>query len=192
MKNEKKAITQFPVLDLLRERYSTRTFSSKEISSDDLNTLFEAATWSFSAANEQPWRYIVGKKGTALFDRLFNILSPGNQPWCKDAAVLVLSIGTNTFEKTGAKMTSMQHDVGAANMSLAIQAISMNIYIHPMGGFDGEKAKVEFNLPNTLEPIVMIAMGYLGDVDQLQEPFKTREKAPRSRKSINEIILEIE
>jgi len=64
----KEAHTQYPVIDLIRKRWSARSFSEKEISQTDLNSLFEAARWAASSSNEQPWQYIYAFKGTDSFD----------------------------------------------------------------------------------------------------------------------------
>ena len=82
------------------------------------------------------------------------------------------------------------HDIGAANILLTLQANSMGIYTHIMEGFSKEKAKSLLKLDNDLEPVVMIALGYPDKAEKLEEPFKTRELAPRSRKGLNEILLD--
>ena len=184
----KRAVTKYPVLDIIKNRWSPRSFSEKNIAEADINTILEAGTWAFSAINEQPWRYIVARRGTDLFNSFFGLLFPGNQPWNRTAAALVISIGKKTFADDKINASAL-HDVGAANMLLTLQANSMGIYTHIIGGFDKEKATKLLNLTNDLEPVVMIAMGYPGPADKLDEPFKTRETAPRTRKSLDEIIL---
>jgi nitroreductase len=190
MKHTKHATTQYPVMDIIKHRWSPRSFSGKDISAHDLNTILEAASWSFSAINEQPWRYIVAHKGTPLFDTFFNSLVPGNQPWNKQAAALVLSLQKTTFSSNGNANGIALHDVGAANMLLTIQANSLGIYTHLMGGFDKVKATSTLQLPGDTEAVVMIALGYPDDAEKLEEPFKERETAPRSRKQLSEIVLE--
>ena len=85
------AKTKYPVTELIRNRWSARAFSKKDIADNDLFTLFEAAHWAASANNEQPWRYIYAKReDKETFDKMVNCLMPGNQPWAKNAAVLIL------------------------------------------------------------------------------------------------------
>jgi len=184
----KSAVTKYPVLDIIKNRWSPRSFSGKAISAADLNTILEAGTWAFSAINEQPWRYIVAHRDTALFNSFFDLLFPGNQPWNKNAAVLVISIIKKTFANNSIN-TSAQHDVGAANMLLTLQANSMGIYTHVMGGFNKEQAAALLQLDEAFEPVVMIAIGYPDKADKLDEPFRTRETAPRTRKPLDEVIL---
>jgi nitroreductase len=189
MHTAKIAITRNPVIDLIKNRWSPRSFSEKHITQQDLDTIIEAGSWAFSAINEQPWRYIVAQRGTDRFNSFFNLLAGGNQPWNKNAAALVISFSKKTFSANGQPNTTAQHDVGAANMLLTLQANSMGIYTHVMGGFDKQAAAHILQLGEDFEPVVMIALGYPDHADKLEEPFKAREKAPRARKPLEEIIL---
>jgi nitroreductase len=182
-------ITHGPVIDVIKNRWSARSFSDQPISGTDMDTLIEAATWAFSASNEQPWRYVIGHKGTALFDQLWGFLDPGNQIWCKNAAVLMVTAIETTLAKNGTLNTWAMHDLGAANFALTLQANSMGIFTHPMAGFDRKRAKEELALPTTVEPVAMMALGYRDAPEKLPEPFLTRELAPRKRKPIEEVII---
>lgn len=192
MSQIKKAETIHPVLEIIKNRWSPRSFSGKAISSEDMDTILEAATWSFSSRNEQPWRYVVAHKDTDLFHTFFELLSPGNQPWNKKAAALILSLGKETYGETDKINLSMLHDVGAANMLLTLQANSMDICSHILEGFNKEQTITLLKLEKHLIPVVMIAMGYLDDAEKLEEPFKTRETSRRSRKELSEIVLNLE
>jgi nitroreductase len=185
----KSAVTKYPVLDIIKNRWSPRSFSGKAIAPEDLHTILEAATWAFSAANEQPWRYALAHQGTEQFNSFFNLLVAGNQPWNKNASVLLVSISKKTFAANDKINSSALHDVGAANMLLTLQANSMGIATHVMGGFDKAKTISLLHINDDAEPVVMIALGYPDHAEKLEEPFKTRETAPRTRKPLDEIIL---
>lgn len=191
MSEIKKAQTQNPVLDIIKDRWSARSFSEKPISEDTMNTIIEAASWSFSANNEQPWRYAVAYKGTPLFEKFYDLLMGGNQPWCKNAAALVLSLGKKTYTSNGQPNSAMMHDVGSANMLLTLQANAFGIYTHVLGGYHAGRAAEEFQFDEDLVPVYMIALGYLDDSEKLEEPFKTREVTPRSRKQLNEVLIDL-
>lgn len=76
---EKPAETQYPIHDLLRRRWSPRTFAERAIKPETLRSLFEAARWAPSSYNEQPWRFIVAtKEERTEYERLFNCLVEGN------------------------------------------------------------------------------------------------------------------
>ncbi|MEO1257157.1 MAG: nitroreductase family protein [Bacteroidota bacterium] len=166
---------------LIQKRWSPRSFSGQTISEEQLDELFEAARWSASANNEQPWLYIYAFRGTPEFEQLWNCLLPGNQPWTKQAAVLMVALARKTFAKTGKPNPWAIHDLGMANAQLFLQAAHRNIYGHMMAGFDKTKTASLLTLDDDVEPICMAALGYLGEVEALQEPYKSRELSRRER-----------
>lgn len=184
----KVANTGFPVMDLIRERWSPRSFSPEVPTEAQLQTLAEAASWAPSANNEQPWHFIMARKGTAGFDHLVETLLPGNKIWAQHAGALILSAVRTQFAANGNPNGFARHDLGMAHGFLALQAKSMDLYTHFMGGFD--KALAQALLPDSpvMEAVAVIAVGYLGGAEQLEEPFLTREKTPRSRKEMGEYL----
>lgn len=186
----KEAKTIYPVNELISERWSPRAFSNKSISTEEISTILEAASWAASAMNEQPWRYRFALKGTPGFETMLSCILPGNQLWAKEAAALILSSGNKTFNGNGQLNKSFLHDCGMANANLITQALSMDIYTHIMGGFDSVKTISTFQLEESEEPICFIALGYLGSPETLSEPFKTREIAPRTRKPLEEFTFD--
>ncbi len=188
MENIKIAKTQYPVMDAIKDRWSPRSFSEKALTENDTNTIIEAASWAFSSNNSQPWNYIVGLKGDATFQKLVDCLMPGNSPWAKNAAALILSIAINKSADGKANPVAL-HDVGAANTLLTLQANSMDVYTHLMGGFDRAKATEVFAISPDHSPVVIIALGYLDSPEKLISPYKERELTPRTRKPLSEIIL---
>lgn len=184
------ADTQYPVLDLIKKRWSARSFSKQAIDEKDLFTLIEAASWMFSANNEQPWRFIVASRGTIAFENVVQSLSAGNVLWAKNAAAFIVSIAKTNFDKEGNPANDWaEHDLGAANAAMILQATSMNISAHPMAGFNKDHIKSSFGLGEYLKPVAVIALGYLDEAEKLEEPFKTRELTPRKRKPLAELIL---
>ncbi len=184
------ADTKYPVLDLIKNRWSARSFSNKSIDEKDLYTLVEAASWMFSANNEQPWRFIVAPRGTIAFSQIMQSLVPGNSLWAKNAAAFIVSIANTVFEKEGHPFNHWaEHDLGAANAAMILQATSMDIFAHPLAGFNASDIKESFGLNDHLKPVTVIALGYLDDAEKLEEPFKSRELTPRKRKPLAELIL---
>ena len=183
----KTAETKYPVIDLIKNRWSARSFSAQPISEESMNTLMEAASWAASAGNEQPWLYYYAHQGSEGFQNLWECLNGGNQPWCKDAAVLLVSVYRKTSASTGKPNANAVHDTGMANAQLFLQATSMRIYTHPMAGYDRERLTELLKLGDDKGIACMVALGYLDDAEKLEEPFKTREVTPRTRKDISEI-----
>jgi nitroreductase len=95
-----KAITDYPVNDLIASRWSPYCFANRSVSDEDLRSLFEAARWAASSYNEQPWSYIVAKKEDAdEFGRLLSCLVEANQAWAKAASALALGISRLNFAR---------------------------------------------------------------------------------------------
>lgn len=187
------AKTKYDIIEVIKNRWSARSFSDKTISENDLRTLFEAASWAFSANNAQPWEYIYAhREDSEAFRKLHSCLMAGNLPWTKNAAVLMAVLAHKKLEN-GHENKAAKHDVGSANATLMLQATSMNIYGHVMGGFDANKAIEILNINTEVsEPIVFIALGYLDEAEKLDEPFKTRELTPRTRKPLVEIVKRLQ
>jgi nitroreductase len=190
--NIKLAKTEHEIIDLIKNRWSPRSFSDKPLSKESMDTLFEAASWAFSSGNGQPWKYIYAhRENKESFEKLVHCLMPANQVWAKNAAVLMAVFMHKKTEHGNPNKTAM-HDIGAANATLALQAESMNIYVHVMGGFDAAKTIETLDIDTAeLEPVVFMALGYLGSPEKLEEPFKTRELTPRNRKPVKDFTFEL-
>ena len=179
------------IIDLIRNRWSIRAFAEKPISEEKINSLFEAARWAASANNEQPWEYLYAHKGSEGFRKIWSALLAGNQPWAGNAAVLVVSMARKIFQATEKENTLAQHDLGMANANLLHQSTSMDIYAHPMAGFDKSRLVDALEIADDMNPVCIIALGYRGDPDRLDEPYKTREQGERKRKPISEFARRI-
>lgn len=177
----KQAPFELGLHELLQKRWSARSFDQKSISDDTLRLLFQAAAWSSSSMNEQPWRFVYGNRGNTTHDAIASVLMPGNALWASSAPVLLAVFAKKEF-KDGSGNLHAWHDVGAACTSLLLQGVAIGIYGHQMGGFDRDKAKQVFAYSDEYDIVSIIALGYLGDPDALEEPFRTREATPRSRK----------
>jgi nitroreductase len=188
--NPKIPTTVFPVADFVTARWSPRAFSAQAISQDTLHTLLEAASWAPSSMNEQPWVFCYAHRGSPEFQQYFDCLMPGNQGWANRAAVLVLALAHKTFPANGKPNRHAMFDTGAAVTTLLMQAASLDIYGHIMGGFDMVKAHTELGIPDSYEISSILALGYIESADTLEEPFKARELQPRSRKPLAEFVFE--
>lgn len=184
----KEAVTQYPVHEFIRQRWSARSFADRPIEHDTLMTLLEAASWTPSSMNEQPWVFLYAHKGEPAFQQMFDCLLPGNR-WADGAQVLLLSLARTNFTSNGQANRHALHDTGAANMALLLQAAAMDIFGHQMGGFNMHKTIESFQIPDDLEPVCFISLGYLDDPEKLEEPFRSRELTPRKRKALSEFAF---
>jgi nitroreductase len=180
-----------PIHDLIKNRWSPTAFSSKRVEGEKLLSLFEAARWAPSAFNAQPWYFIVAtQQDGALFEKILDCLKEGNQAWARNAPVLMLSLMKNYLREDLEKPNqTAQHDVGLAVENLVLEAKAHDLYAHQMGGIYHDKIIETFNLPAGHEAIAAIALGYLGDPNELPEDRRERELRPRERKPISEFVF---
>lgn len=171
--------SEYPLHSFILDRWSPRSFSKEEVSNEAVMTLLEAARWAASTSNTQPWRFIAGRAGNENFEKILDTLAVGNQLWAKDAPVLIA-----TFIKGGSL-----YDLGLAVGNLSTQATSMNLYVHQMAGFDKAKMMENFSLSDEYQAVTVLAVGYLGEPDALQEPFKSRELTAQTRLPLEELLL---
>ncbi len=180
----------YDIYPLIQQRWSPRAFSTQPVAEEQIMMLFEAARWAASSGNEQPWRFIYATQAQAeRYGQLAACLSESNRVWATAAPALILTLARTTSSRSGQPNRYALHDVGLATGNLSLQAAALDLFVHPMGGFSGEKARQLFDLPPELEPVAMIAVGYLGDPEQLPENLKERELAPRQRRPLEELIL---
>ena len=90
---QKPAPTDFPVHELIRERWSPRAFADKPVPQKVLRSIFEAARWAPSSSNEQPWAYIVATRDDKdNFEKMLSVLVEFNANWAKSAPVLAIAV----------------------------------------------------------------------------------------------------
>lgn len=176
------------VEETILRRWSPRAFSNRPVTPEEIAKLFEAARWTASSSNEQPWRFIVGRKGDAAYTKIFDALAEGNQIWAGNAPVLVLSVAKTNFP-SGAPNYHALHDTGAALATLSLQATAMGLHTHPMAGFDHRKISASLGIPDDFQVGAVTAIGYLGDAAMLPEKLRERETAARSRKPLTELVF---
>jgi nitroreductase len=177
------------VIEDILKRWSPRAYSDQVVTPESLKEVFEAARWAASSYNEQPWRFLVGHRGDETYKKIFDSLVEFNQSWAKTAPVLILSAGKKTFTANGSPNHYQLHDTGAATAYVALQATALGFHTHSMGGFDLDKVRKSFNIPDDFEIGSVTALGYLGDPDTLPEQVKQMELAPRQRKPLSEIVF---
>lgn len=183
------AQTSAPVLDALAERWSPRSFDGDHsLPEGALRGLFEAARWAPSANNSQPWRFIITRRGSESFAKVESALAGNNQLWAGRAAALVVNIA-EVVDAAGTPRKFAEYDLGQAVAHLSVQAQSEGLHLHQMGGFDRDAVRAAFEIDERFVPVSVTAIGALGSHDQLSEPLRERESAPRVRLPLEELVL---
>jgi len=155
---------------------------------EKLRSLFEAARWSPSAGNTQPWVYVVATKENPAHQKLVQTLMGFNTVWAENAPVLVLTLAYLNPQRPGGNHYGY-YDLGQAVAHLSIQAAELGLHVHQMAGFDAQKARELFEIPAGYVPTTVVALGYLGSAEDLPEELRQREAAPRTRKPLDEFVF---
>jgi nitroreductase len=185
-----KAVTDYPVNELIASRWSPYSFANRAVSDEDLRSLFEAARWAPSSNNEQPWSYIIAKREDAdEFGRLLSCLVVFNQVWAKAASVLALSFSRLNFASNNEPNSAAIHDLGLAAGNLVLEATTRGLSVHQMAGILPDRARELYSVPEGYEPKTAIAIGYAGEPIELPEKLRARDSARRPRKPLKEFMF---
>lgn len=184
--SHKPANTAVAILDALAHRWSPYRFhADRDVSGEDLTGLLEAARWAPSSFGEEPWRFIVARRGDPHRTALEETLVDGNA-YAKRASVLIATLAKGTFSRNGKPNRVALHDVGLATGNLLAEATARGLITHPMGGFDKEALREAFGVPEDFTPVTVLAIGHY-DPDLTDEALSRRDARERRRRPLEEI-----
>jgi nitroreductase len=189
--NPHKQITpDHPIQPWIAERWSPYAFADRPVPEDDLRSVFEAARWSASSYNEQPWRYIVATKADiAEHERLLSCLVEGNRAWARAAPVLALGCTSLTLALTGQPNAAAEHDLGLASANLSLEATARGLAVHQMIGILPDRARELYRIPDGFRPLTGLAIGYAAGPEARPEKLRGRDLAPRTRRPLAETVF---
>ncbi|KOV80535.1 nitroreductase family protein [Nocardia sp. NRRL S-836] len=174
--------------ELISKRWSPRAFSADAtITDDELRVLLEAARWAPSHGNSQPARFVVGHRGSPTFDKIHETLRPGNKTWAGRASVLLIGCVITADDR--GDLSNVEFGLGLAMENIALQAVDLGLITHMMGGFDREAAHAAFSMPADVRPLVAMALGRPGRVEDLPEDLQAREQRERRRHPLSETVF---
>jgi nitroreductase len=184
-----RANTDHPVSEIIAKRWSARAFSTRPVEFSKLLSILEAARWAPSSRNEQPWRYIVfTSDNPEMLKKAQSVLKEIND-YAKRAPILICAITKKTYSENGNPNRLYFHDLGAANENMFLEAFNQGLIMHEMGGFDVQKARDIFIVPEDYELGIMIAIGYQDAYHVLPERLRHKAFTPRVRKPLSEIVF---
>jgi nitroreductase len=171
------------------DRWSPRAFDSEPLSQRQVDTLFEAARWSPSCYNEQPWLFVYATTEVDR-ERFLPALVEGNQSWAKRVPLLMFLLCRRTFAFNGKENRHAPFDAGAAWMSLALQARKLGLHAHAMAGFSREKTYEILQAPvDEYDIMAAIAVGRRAEPSILPENIAAKD-VPSDRKPRGEMARE--
>jgi nitroreductase len=176
------------VIPAVLRRWSPRAYADTPVSDADLKTIFEAVRWTASSSNEQPWRFIVGRKGSETYEKIFSSLVEFNQLWAGKAPVLILDLAYGLTQKNTPNGAAI-YDLGQSAAMLVLQAAELGLAAHQMGGYDREKARQLFGISEEYHLGAVIALGHQGEPGLLTRGMLEQETTPRKRKELSEFVF---
>lgn len=170
----------YDIMEIIKERWSTRSFKSEKIPDDDIKAIIEAARYAPSCFNEQPWRFIVASEENEL-KVLQSFLNEKNFTWAKNAPVLIVILASNVFKHNQKENRYNKFDTGTAWGFLQLEAWTRGYATHGMAGFSKKQARAELMIPDDYDIVAMVAMGKIGeDID-----------FPNTRNPLKDVYLDI-
>jgi nitroreductase len=144
-------------LDLVRKRYSLRKFQDKKIEKEKMLEVLEAARLAPSAANCQPWHFIV-VQDKATLEKVYPLYQ---RDWIKSAPALIVICGDHdlSWRRTDGK-DHCDIDIAIAIDHMTLAAAELGLGTCWICMFDAEKCHELFELPANIEPIALLPIGY--------------------------------
>ena len=190
MNSQKQASVDHPVHDIIARRWSPYGYSDRPVSPADLRSLFEAARWAASSYNAQPWSYLVAtRKEPEAFSRLLQCLVEGKQTWASTAPVLAIGCSKLNFAHNGLPNKAALHDLGLASANLTFEATARGLCVHQMGGILPDKIRDLYAIPEGVQPLTALAIGYPADPDTLSATLRERDLKVRERRPLMEFVF---
>jgi len=163
---------------LLRERYSVREYKPLKVSKVLIIEVLEAGRMAPSAANRQPWNFILVSKK----ENLDLIKSAYNRDWFSKVPQVIVVCG-NHNESWKRAIDQKDHcdvDAAIAIDHMTLRAAELGLGTCWVCHFDPDIVKKALNLPDHIEPIALLPVGY---------PIETKAPA-KKRKTIQEVAFD--
>jgi len=147
-------------LDLAAARYSVRNYSQQPVEKEKILRVLEAARLAPSAVNYQPWRFFV----VTDQDLKEEIWEAYRGEWMRTAPVIIVACGDHgqSWKRRDGK-DHCDVDVAIAVDHLILAAAELELGTCWVCAFDADKVRSALNLPQNLEPVVLIPLGYPGE-----------------------------
>lgn len=166
-------------LELAKSRYSCRKYDQKPVDEEKLSLVLEAGRIAPSAVNYQPWKFIVIREPA----NLDKIKAAYHREWFKSAPCVIAICGdhSRSWKRGGDGKDHADIDVAIAVDHMTLQAADIGLATCWVCNFDKQKCIDVLHLPDEVEPLVLLPLGY-----PLDKPDLHRHQT--KRKEINEVV----
>ncbi|MCM1076092.1 MAG: nitroreductase family protein [Bacteroides sp.] len=168
----------YPQLYRLAElRYSCRSYSDRRVERDTILTILDVARLAPSACNRQPWMFIVADSD----EQREAILGSYDREWVRTAPDFIIACGLHdeAWHRASDGKDHTDVDVSIAVEHLCLAATSLGLATCWVCNFDTEAIRKAFALPDHVEPVAIIPLGY---------PAEPGNVPAKKRKELSEIV----
>jgi len=155
------------ILGVISKRASVRAFdSSKTVSRDQIEAILEAACSAPSAMNTQPWRFYIAETA----DEKRNVMDAmsAHNAWANEAyAFIILLADLRTAYNPNERKYYI--DIGLCLENLLLEAVNQGLAACPCSAFDSDKLYKLLNIPEHLEPLIIVPIGYEANGNTLEK-----------------------
>lgn len=166
------------ILDLLKQRYSVRSYQERPVEEEKLQKLLEAAWVAPSAHNNQPSRLLVVREKSGLTK-----LKSGANIYGAPLAVIVAGDSRSAWVRSYDQKNSMEIDASIIADHIILAATELGLGTIWVCNFNPEVIRNEFNLPDNMEPVNIIGIGYAAG--EAKSPDRHKE----TRKPLSDIVI---
>ncbi|HHY97450.1 MAG TPA: nitroreductase [Firmicutes bacterium] len=153
------------VYSAVMARRSVRRFRPEDISDEDLAKIIEAGRMAPSAANRQPWRFVIVRDP----EKRKEVANACNgQTWLADAGAILAGIGVPAESQKWYPV-----DVAIAMQTMVIVASSLGYGTCWIGAFNEDKVKEVLGIPAEMRVIALTPIGRPAETPQAR-PRKNR------------------
>jgi nitroreductase len=175
------------VKQTIEKRRAYRNIGPVPISEDLLKDLTECASLAPSCFNNQPWRFVFVHEERDL-EKFRSVISKGNE-WMFQASMYIVLFSKPDLDCRIKEREYFLFDSGMALAFMILRATELGFVIHPVAGFDPDKAREMLNIPEDMTVITVAAFGEKlpGTSDVLNEKQKTSEEIRPERLPLEKI-----
>ena len=169
------------VVQLAEKRCSIRSYADSPVEAEKLQALLEAARLAPSAVNFQPWYFVVVKQEAGR--QKMQACYP--RDWFRSAPlyILVCADHNESWKRAADGKDHADIDAAIAAEHICLAAAELGLGTCWVCNFDTELCKSSFNLPEGVEPVVILPTGYPADPALF-------DTTPKKRKSLEALVKE--
>jgi len=162
------------IKEIIRKRYSCRSYKDTPVPEEKLKSILEAAWLSPSASNRQPYKFIIVKDKER---RAKLAEAAAGQSFIATAAIIIAGVSLEPERIMSCQVPTYAVDLAIAMEHIALQAAAEGLGTCWIGAFSQQEAKKILEVPEEYKIVALMPLGYPAD-----------SPGPKDRKSLDELV----